>query len=834
MQSIVPKMQQSLVGGSTEYQVVASRTVLTILKDRLIPMDSFVNTFLPTILSSMDNRDLIVVNAWTETLLEAIKLLPLDVLRRQIGPVAVSRSQMGRSVNVRISSCHLLGEMALRYDVSNLKKELLPTIISLCQDVDGDVRATICRQLQKVLPQLRHEPNKTTVLSSLIELAADELLKVRESAFITVTEVLNVVGIDVVKSTMVPLIKQLVNYGFKIDDNLIPAISEYFGKMCLGIDKALGQDKELFVKYFVVLGAIGMSHSKKVERSPLDGLVQLNLSSLTPEKFVICRKNCAMNLPAMCKFAYDENSSTFVEMIHVILSDLTTDPYYMVRKTIAQGMGEICINLGKYNYLLKHDFLQLMYDEGDEVLEAFVPNINIIIDNFIKTGVYKTEATTKETIMDLSKALLKCEGLISSWHNWRLYSSFMDQITMLHKINSPDSLFNNFVTLLFKRLHGTRVVPIRLAVMRLLLTYLRYFPKAQQKTEIRNRILNEFCQSNSFYNRMFYIRSCYIIFDLFSMAYFKEHFFFRTLQLVDDPVPNIRWAMLMMLPRLKQMVKQPTEKKMATLVDSAFSKLSEDKDKEIQGQIGKVKIQMDTVDMKIFPNDGKKFEEEKKLLSNELRNDKTPQFGAQATRAVETKSGQGQAQPTAAPGAARAPAGTPSKGQPNSSPRKGAANSQSQSPSSSRSPSVTSYSSTGRREAPVSLDSMEFLIDAGVKIIPKPKTATVNMGQHTPIKKPSRSIPVLRVPKNIENRNSINNNTKSVDKRHSLEVVDLNKNIQKGNWNQTTEGGRVVRKQSQLPRPLSCINFPTKISSVSPGPINKFTTNRPHNVNKQL
>jgi hypothetical protein len=45
---------------------------------------SFTNTFLRGILTSIDSKDPVVANAWLETLLDAIDLLPPDVIKREI------------------------------------------------------------------------------------------------------------------------------------------------------------------------------------------------------------------------------------------------------------------------------------------------------------------------------------------------------------------------------------------------------------------------------------------------------------------------------------------------------------------------------------------------------------------------------------------------------------------------------------------------------------------------------------------------------------------------------------------------------------------------------
>ena len=111
--------------------------------------------------------------------------------------------------------------------------------------------------------------------------------------------------------------------------------------------------------------------------------------------------------------------------------------------------------------------------------------------------------------------------------------------------------------------------------------------------------------SLNFYDRMLFIRSCEILFELFSTHYFKEFFFFKTVQLfgmcrntslaknykiiyifisflcTGDPVANIRLAMCKMIPKLKCMLKLPNDRKLSAMLNLAIQKCQEDKDKEV-------------------------------------------------------------------------------------------------------------------------------------------------------------------------------------------------------------------------------------------------------------
>ncbi|KAG8042706.1 hypothetical protein G9C98_005341 [Cotesia typhae] len=57
IQRLMPKMQESLQEASTEFHVAASSTFKTILEQRLVSHSTFTQTFLQSILNSLDSKD---------------------------------------------------------------------------------------------------------------------------------------------------------------------------------------------------------------------------------------------------------------------------------------------------------------------------------------------------------------------------------------------------------------------------------------------------------------------------------------------------------------------------------------------------------------------------------------------------------------------------------------------------------------------------------------------------------------------------------------------------------------------------------------------------------
>lgn len=104
-----------------------------------------------------------------------------------------------------------------KYNYFSIKNIILPAIQGLCQDCSPDVRSAICAQIpnvcqgDKIKKQFLHmktiltplvglgtDLNRSTIISSLVELASDNSPPVRSSAVITIV-------------TIVPLLDQSKN-----------------------------------------------------------------------------------------------------------------------------------------------------------------------------------------------------------------------------------------------------------------------------------------------------------------------------------------------------------------------------------------------------------------------------------------------------------------------------------------------------------------------------------------------------------------------------------------------------------------------------------------------
>lgn len=110
--------------------------------------------------------------------------------------------------------------------------------------------------------------------------------------------------------------------------------------------------------------------------------------------------------------------------------------------------------------------------------------------------------------------------------------------------------------------------------------------------------LSELAQGRSYWNRLRYLDLCEIAMELFSKSYFCKHFLVPALELVNDPVANVRYKLCCLLPRLKSTIRLPSEKPMLQQLEFCVRRLlCREKDKDVVATIRKTVLELDKIDM---------------------------------------------------------------------------------------------------------------------------------------------------------------------------------------------------------------------------------------------
>lgn len=321
--------------------------------------------------------------------------------------------------------------------------------------------------------------------------------------------------------------------------------------------------------------------------------------------------------------------------------------YYVLLYLQSLSTAQVAKILGPKSGRIKTDLIKLLKDESEEVLQCLVPHIGLTLDCLAESqtiGIDRVVGTTfpplssmhslylhnaacqmqDATLMEIGRALLKCESEIASTNNWRLSSLMHSQLEILPKYFPSDFIYSHFVPMAFFRilnavsresnctrlicskftkLHPVfifqRPIPVRLAAGTLFLFLLRYTMKPMHRVELRGKIYTQLAKNPDCYVRMMFVRMMMEALEIFSSIYFKQHFFKVLLNLAKDPVANIRMKVVSLLPQLKSQLWVPTDKELLTILESTVGHLlKSEKDRDVIAVLMTVVQRLDAVELR--------------------------------------------------------------------------------------------------------------------------------------------------------------------------------------------------------------------------------------------
>ncbi|KAL7631393.1 UNVERIFIED_CONTAM: hypothetical protein RMT77_018303 [Armadillidium vulgare] len=554
---------------------------------------NFTNTFLKSVLTSIDSKDPVVANAWLETLLDVIDLLPKEVVREEILTLAVSKGQCSQE-SARLASCKLIGKISTKFEPFILKSEILGIVQCLCQDVSGEVRGSMCMQLAAVAKGVGLNTTKSLILPELVDLCSDEEVNVRLAGINTVVQMLPLVDQETRSDTLVPLVKKVCERSLRVEDVTLPVTAHLLGRICHGLhDDLTKEQKDFFINYYCTLSKLGLPDAKKTDLGlPMPDLVA---EVKNGEYEAECRQQCAYNFPAMVLFA--GGPTGYRKHLHDILISFVTDPSLPVRNTIALSFHQLCTLIGSEVGILRESFLNLLRSENLEVVAALVPNISHILAAFNHHQVL-TQSSLQTEVLDLVGALKQGEESLSKSSNWRVHSEILRQIAALALCLPADLLFSEVVPLMIHRMHTSRPIPCRQAAARTLLVFLRHMDTEEHRDHINKTLVIEFCEANSCHKRMLFLSVCQMALELLPLSSFKHSLFEPLLALHTDSVPNIRLKVVSFLPILKGILSLPEDRQRLQDLETAVgSLLMKESDKDVSALITEVIGHLDKIEV---------------------------------------------------------------------------------------------------------------------------------------------------------------------------------------------------------------------------------------------
>ncbi|XP_039873764.1 serine/threonine-protein phosphatase 4 regulatory subunit 4 isoform X5 [Simochromis diagramma] len=561
--------QEVLNGAGAEIQLAAAASFLTILQDDIILIHTHTYSILKIVLLHLNHRDTVVSNAWLETLLLAINALPKETIKQEVLNPLLHQSQLSHAPQARLASCRILGKVACKFDSYIVKKELLPLARSLCQDPEFEVRACMCRQLESIARATGVDDTRTELLPDLVELAGDEDSSVRLAAFDTIINLMEMMDSDDQLHVVIPLVMAVCEASLQEDETIMASLSFQFGKLCNELaGSLLDEQKSHLLQTFKEMCTTGLQ---------TDG----NQTDSNNESTLI-RCNCCYNLPAMVVFA---DTAHFLSELYPSFSSLCSDPEVCVRRSAAASFHQVVKLLGSKVQLVHKELLCLLQDDALEVLDALMTHVEETLEAVLSRG---ENQTLDNKFPDLMAGLLLAEQKIGRSLRWRLHEKLLQRYSCLARLLPGELLHQSFSPRIFIILTTNKVLPVQKAAARTFCTFLRYNRKQEQRQEMMGRLIQDLAQGRSYWHRLRFLDVCETATEIFSRKYFNKHFLIPALELVHDPVANVRYKLCQLLPRLRSSLRLPADKQLLQKLDFCVQKLlCKEKDKDVVAMIRK-------------------------------------------------------------------------------------------------------------------------------------------------------------------------------------------------------------------------------------------------------
>ncbi|CAN7995477.1 unnamed protein product, partial [Ixodes hexagonus] len=546
---------------------------------------AFTQAFLQSILSSVDSRDPVVSCAWTETLLDVVELLPRDTLRQEILTLAVTKAQPSQPNASRLLSCRLLGKICIRLEPYTVKKEVLPVVQALCQDLDAKVRAAMCLHLDALTRAIGLEATKAAILPALVELASDGECSVRLAALNAVVRMLALLDDETCGSTLVPLVCKYAERARSTEDATLPALASLLGRLCLGLSGTLTKEQHTwFLDLYRSLATLGLDGHRSVRAKDLG-------QEPDPSQFMAaqCRHACAQNFPAMVLYVGVQD---FESQLLGSLGTLCSDPEPAVRATVAAGMHQVISQLREHRGwpgLLLGQIVSLLWDASLLVLQALVPNLETCLSALaalrgrcLCRGRCCAACGSEEHLVSLLDALEGCETSLGAGPRWRLHAVVLGALSALCYPPLPQQLHARLGSMLLSRSRTVGALPCRLAASRSLLVCLRHSPCEADRGRLLQGILQELGCGRSCRSRMQFVRLCGQAVHILPETLFKDHFLETLLKLSGDSVANVRLLVCGCMSSVKALLRLPDDRtSLASLEAAITQRLTSETDRDV-------------------------------------------------------------------------------------------------------------------------------------------------------------------------------------------------------------------------------------------------------------
>ncbi|TPX60767.1 hypothetical protein SpCBS45565_g07419 [Spizellomyces sp. 'palustris'] len=547
---VLPVLLDSIPNEHHSLRIAAGRMMIQLMESGLLPPKT-VQSVAAAAKKVIDRKDPGTAEVWEDVLIMAIQFMPLDVVENEILPEALIDGALAQPSPYRLWCARVLGAAAPRIEGKKSQELFFRKAMQLCQDTDYEVRACMCRQLNAIAKAVGLDLTTKELLPEYVELILDEESVVREAAIANIMQLVNVLDGGTKASVIVPVWKKLCE---ERAPRLLTCLARELGILLWETRDLLPEaDLRYFTTFYQSLSTSSVSETREM---------------------------CAFNFPAIVNSlgntqAYETHGldSVYDKLIH--------DTNARVRRRMASGLHAVAEILGSRSWtLLKTGFLKLFGDGEVEVYHQLFKHLGQILVQFAKDDACRKDTQLDDLLFLILRREREC-AINSARFFWRTHHDLLEQFRWFPDVFGPDLLYGHCVPLLFKLLSENVVLPIKHTAMKTLCITLRKTKRWEHRDRLC-RQMQDLKDATNCHTRLLFLDLCEAVLSVFSHKFFKENFLPSYLELVKDPVPNVRLRLVSLLPAVRRTLHLPADSALLQRVSEAVGTLlTADPDRDV-------------------------------------------------------------------------------------------------------------------------------------------------------------------------------------------------------------------------------------------------------------
>mmetsp|Transcript_38549 Transcript_38549/g.46602 ORF Transcript_38549/g.46602 Transcript_38549/m.46602 type:complete len:770 (+) Transcript_38549:354-2663(+) len=559
-------LETAMVTYDSDSHVDTSNVFIEVVNQQLLTKQEIADCLLPIVLNVLNNnRDREVLDGWLNALYTIVPVVDVKLLKKEVTALALSKGEVDETVQSRVVCCKVLGAIVPQLDRESIEFSFFSKAMALCQDTDYEVRICMCEQLDPIARAVGAQLTKDSIMPEVFELLNDEEAGVRMAAFECIINMFDIIPADIRKDKMFGIIKE---YCTAQDEVTLQCIARLFGPLMTKVAPEVEKEDDWAIFLQSYKGLAGNSDAK-------------------------LRELAAFNFPAVLKAM---GPRKYAMHLHASYMQLCNDTNEDVRACIACSFHEVSKMLGKERGMtyLKDAFLSLLQDQSQEVQNKILGNLATMLGMFAVTN----EQDRISAYAEVLPAVLHVEA--SMGRNWRMLRELVLIFPSCTDYFTSDQVYENIIPLCFRYL-AAGAAPIKTATAAALPLLLRRTRKIVQRNDIIQRLMREYARAKSCFGRQLYVELAENLLAVFSSKFFRDNFLEEAVNLLQDPVPNVRMKACLLLPQLKRTVKLPDDVELLERMSKYCTALTTDNDRDVAASARSI-----VEDFKVTPTHGVK------------------------------------------------------------------------------------------------------------------------------------------------------------------------------------------------------------------------------------